>query len=33
MRAGAEYLVELGFDGDLQGKRADLRSALPLIFR
>jgi hypothetical protein len=28
--AGPEYLAELGFDGERQGRRADLRPALPL---
>jgi hypothetical protein len=33
LNAGAEYLVELGFDGESQGKSADCRPALPLILR
>jgi hypothetical protein len=28
---GAEYLAEIGFDGEVQGRRADLRPALPLV--
>ena len=31
LQAGAEYLVELGFDGEAQGEKRDLRPALPLI--
>jgi hypothetical protein len=30
-RAGPAYLAELGFDGERQGQRADLRPALPLV--
>lgn len=30
--AGPEYLVELGFDGELKGRTADFRPALPLVF-
>jgi hypothetical protein len=26
-----EYLAEIGFDGEGQGRRADLRPALPLV--
>lgn len=33
LRAGAEYLVELGFDGELRGQQADFRPWLPLLFR
>jgi hypothetical protein len=33
LRAGPEYLVELSFDGELQGQRADFRPLLPLVFR
>ena len=33
LSAGAEYLLELGFDGELQGRRADFRPGLPLVFR
>jgi len=33
LRAGPEYLVELGFDGELQGQQADFRPLLPLVFR
>jgi hypothetical protein len=29
---GPEHLAEIGFDGETQGQRADLRPALPLIF-
>jgi len=32
-RAGLEYLVELGFDGESQGQQADFRPLLPLVFR
>ncbi len=28
---GSEHLAELGFDGERQGRRADLRPALPLV--
>ncbi len=30
---GAAYLLDLGFDGEMQGNKADLRPALPLILR
>jgi hypothetical protein len=30
-RSGAEYLVELGFDGELKGKAADFRPRLPMV--
>jgi hypothetical protein len=30
-RHGSEHLAELGFDGESQGRRADLRPALPLV--
>jgi hypothetical protein len=33
LRAGLEYLVELGFDGETQGQHADFRPLLPLVFR
>jgi hypothetical protein len=33
VRAGSEYLVELGFDGESQAQRADFRPVLPLVFR
>ncbi len=33
LRAGPEYLVELGFDGESQGHHADFRPLLPLVFR
>lgn len=33
LRLGAEYLVELGFDGELQGQQIDCRPLLPLIWR
>jgi hypothetical protein len=33
MRAGPEYLVELDFDGESQGRQADCRPLLPLVFR
>jgi hypothetical protein len=28
---GAEYCIELGFDGEVQGQRLDYLSALPLV--
>lgn len=31
LRLGAEYFVELGFDGEMQGQRRDFRPGLPLI--
>ncbi|MGB3516659.1 MAG: hypothetical protein WBA43_09385, partial [Elainellaceae cyanobacterium] len=31
VRLGAEYCVELGFDGEVQGHQVDFRPALPLI--
>lgn len=31
LRVGAEYFVELGFDGEMQGQRVDFRPGLPLI--
>ncbi|MEG4804752.1 VOC family protein [Microcoleus sp. ARI1-B5] len=31
LRLGTEYFVELGFDGEVQGKRVDFRPGLPLI--
>jgi len=31
LRVGSEYFIELGFDGEVEGKRADFRSGLPLI--
>lgn len=31
LRVGAEYCVELGFDGEVQGHRVDFRPGLPLI--
>jgi len=33
VREGAKYLIELGFDGQTQGKRADFQPVLPLEFR
>lgn len=30
VRLGTEYFVELGFDGEQQGKQADFRPELPL---
>jgi hypothetical protein len=33
LRAGPEYLVELGFDGESQGQQADFRPLLPVVFR
>ena len=30
--AGSEYFTELGFDGELQGQKADFRPHLPLAF-
>lgn len=32
LQQGDSYRVELGFDGEQQGKQADFRSELPLIF-
>jgi hypothetical protein len=29
--AGSEYIAELGFDGERQGQRADLRPTVPLV--
>jgi hypothetical protein len=31
LRAGMEFLVELGFDGELQGSQVDFRPELPLV--
>jgi Glyoxalase-like domain len=31
LRSGAEYCLELGFDGELQGQQADFRPSLPLM--
>ncbi len=31
LRVGAEYCVELGFDGEIQGKQVDFRPWLPLV--
>ena len=31
LRQGAEYCVELGFDGEVQGQQADFRPGLPLV--
>ena len=33
LRTGPEYRVELGFDGELQGRQADFRPLLPLVLR
>ena len=33
IHGGTENLVELGFDGESQGKEMDFRPALPLLFR
>jgi hypothetical protein len=33
LRVGAEYFIELGFDGELQGQQVDFRNDLPLIIR
>jgi hypothetical protein len=33
MRGGPEFCIELGFDGETNGQKADFRPALPLIFR
>ena len=33
VRTGAGYLLELGFDGEQQGRLADFRPGLPLVFR
>jgi hypothetical protein len=30
-RRGPEHLLEIGFDGEAQGQRSDLRPALPLV--
>jgi len=30
---GAEYVLELSFDGQTKGQRADLRPSLPLVFK
>jgi hypothetical protein len=30
-RGGSEYLAEIGYDGERQGRRADLRPPLPLV--
>jgi hypothetical protein len=30
---GAEYVLELGFDGQAKGQRADFRPTLPLVFK
>ncbi len=30
-RIGEEYWIELGFDGESQGKQIDLRPELPLV--
>jgi hypothetical protein len=32
LRAGFEYLLELGFDGESHNQQADFRPLLPLIF-
>ena len=32
LRVGGEYLLELGFDGELQKQKADFRPSLPLKF-
>ena len=31
LRVGAEYWVELGFDGEAQGQRVDFQPELPLV--
>jgi hypothetical protein len=31
-RTGAEYSMELGFDGELKGQLADFRPSLPIVF-
>ena len=31
LRLGSEYCIELGFDGEMQGKKTDFRPELPLI--
>ncbi|BAW95607.1 hypothetical protein NIES970_05160 [[Synechococcus] sp. NIES-970] len=31
LRVGAEYCVELGFDGEVQGKQVDFQPRLPLV--
>lgn len=33
VKLGTQYLVELGFDNERQGKQADFRPALPLMLR
>jgi hypothetical protein len=30
-RHGPEYLAEIGFDGEQQGRRVDLRPVLPVV--
>jgi hypothetical protein len=32
LRTGPEYRFELGFDGESQGRQADFRPLLPLVF-
>ncbi len=31
LRVGAEYFIELGFDGEVQGQQVDFRPGLPII--
>ncbi len=31
LRSGGQYLVELGFDGELRGQKAEFQPALPLV--
>lgn len=31
LRLGTEYCIELGFDGERQGQKADFRPGLPLM--
>ena len=33
IRAGKEYVVEVGFDGESVGRVTDCRPALPLVLR
>ena len=33
LEAGSRYLLEIGFDGEAQGRVADFQPALPLVFR
>jgi hypothetical protein len=33
LRVGADYCMELGFDGEAQGQQADFRPGLPLVMK